>query len=544
MAINLSAFFNNIGGQGQVSSDNSVSSGQSGEVSKVPANNNTNGTLVQGGGSGMELLKNMLAGDTFSGKVIGMQNDNVLLSLADGNTVHAKLAPGSTISKGQTLTFMLESNNNNNISIKPLKMDEQLAVIINKALDAAMYPATEGNINIVRELLSLNMPVDVEMIGNMIKMSTKFPDTDISTIANLMKLNIPVTKENIMQYEAYKVYEHSILNEFNDMGDDLSQMFKALIDENTTAADVAAKAQNLNEFVKILYSDLEIDKSQAQSAFNGIIGKEGINMISDIILNASPAGSDSAKTPALEFVKLMQSGKLTTQEFLEFITEFIKDNPQIKEQMSHVFGSADFNSLINQMIDETLKIKPSAVGGEDGISGYYKRIRKTLEKAVEAGLKDESADALLKDMQQVKSNIDFMNDLNKNMTYFQMPVKFSESDANGELYVFTNKKALAAGTDNVSALLHLDMDNLGPVDIYVRLSGKNVSTNFCLESEEMLDFVYSNIDKLNLRLEALGYVCHFEMNISNDEKFNIINDIVEKDVSDFRTNQYILDVRA
>ena len=212
--------------------------------------------------------------------------------------------------------------------------------------------------------------------------------------------------------------------------------------------------------------------------------------------------------------------------------------------MSHVFGSADFNSLINQMIDETLKIKPSAVGGEDGISGYYKRIRKTLEKAVEAGLKDESADALLKDMQQVKSNIDFMNDLNKNMTYFQMPVKFSESDANGELYVFTNKKALAAGTDNVSALLHLDMDNLGPVDIYVRLSGKNVSTNFCLESEEMLDFVYSNIDKLNLRLEALGYVCHFEMNISNDEKFNIINDIVEKDVSDFRTNQYILDVRA
>lgn len=57
MAINLSAFFNNIGGQGQVSSDNSVSSGQSGEVSKVPANNNTNGTLVQGGGSGMELLK-------------------------------------------------------------------------------------------------------------------------------------------------------------------------------------------------------------------------------------------------------------------------------------------------------------------------------------------------------------------------------------------------------------------------------------------------------------------------------------------------------
>lgn len=82
-------------------------------------------------------------------------------------------------------------------------------------------------------------------------------------------------------------------------------------------------------------------------------------------------------------------------------------------------------------------------------------------------------------MESIKSNIDFMNDLNKNMTYFQMPLRFSQSDANGELYVFTNKKALAQGTDNVSALLHLDMENLGPVDVFVRLNKKNVSTNFC-----------------------------------------------------------------
>ena len=48
-----------------------------------------------------------------------------------------------------------------------------------------------------------------------------------------------------------------------------------------------------------------------------------------------------------------------------------------------------------------------------------------------------------------------------------MPVKFSKSEGNGELYVFTNKKNLARKTDNISAMLHLDMDNLKSMDIYV-----------------------------------------------------------------------------
>ena len=97
--------------------------------------------------------------------------------------------------------------------------------------------------------------------------------------------------------------------------------------------------------------------------------------------------------------------------------------------------------------------------------------------------------------------------------------------------------------------VHLDMDNLGPVDVYVKLAGINVSTNFCLESEEMLDFVYSHIDKLNARLEQLGYNCHFEMKVAentNDGEpaFDFVKDFIEKDSAGVSTTQYILDVKA
>ena len=79
-------------------------------------------------------------------------------------------------------------------------------------------------------------------------------------------------------------------------------------------------------------------------------------------------------------------------------------------------------------------------------------------------------------------------------------------DANGELYVYTNKKSLANKDGNFSALLHLDMEHLGPMDVYVTMRDyTKVNTNFYLESEEMLDFISAHIDELTRRLTEKGY---------------------------------------
>jgi hypothetical protein len=79
-------------------------------------------------------------------------------------------------------------------------------------------------------------------------------------------------------------------------------------------------------------------------------------------------------------------------------------------------------------------------------------------------------------------------------------------DANGELFVYTNKKSLSDRSGNYSALLHLDMEHLGPMDVYVQMRDyTKVSTNFYLQSEELLDFIGAHIDELTERLTAKGY---------------------------------------
>ena len=219
------------------------------------------------------------------------------------------------------------------------------------------------------------------------------------------------------------------------------------------------------------------------------------------------------------------------------------------EKLSKILSSDGYKEMFGMVMRDTMRLSPSDIQKKDAISEFYEKVRNNAGKLADAlgeKTQEKQDSQLSKALNNIRNNVEFMNDLNRNMTYFQMPVRFSENNANGELYVFTNKKKLAKKGDDVSALLHLDMEHLGPMDIYVKLKGKNVSTNFCLESEEMLDFVYAHIDQLNDRLEKLGINCHFDMKVREpEEQFDFVQDFVDADVPKMApTTQFVFDRKA
>lgn len=521
--------------------------------------------------AGNALLQNMLAGDTFTGKVMSIKDGMALLMLAGGNLVNAHISNGSSVSAGQNLTFLVEQNTQQNISIKPLNINEQQAFLINKALDAAGYSPNDSNIQVVKELIHMNMPIDAAMIEKMITSANEFPQANLKTIANLIRLEMPVTQDNIMQFEAYSNYQNSISSELNNMGEQFSQLFTNIVGSEATVqngatannealADNLAKLQNfnmqqasmLNDIVNTLYQNTAYqDVSYEGGLQEAVLSQPLHQVLSDEQMQTIESTihqllSESPENEQLQTISNALGEKsLTTNQLLSNLTLLLKNNPEWASKFS-AFGEASImEKLFSQMINETMKLTPADVVKEDGIKNYYKRLKQSLEKLTSDGRDSALPQELSKSMNEVKANIDFMNDLNKNMTYVQIPIQLKNSETNGELYVFTNKKALAKGADNVSAMLHLDMEHLGPIDIYVRLQNKNVSTNFCLESEELLDFVYAHIDKLDARLQALGYSTSFEMKLNEPEdKFNFVEDFVEKDISKNSTSQFILDIRA
>ena len=69
----------------------------------------------------------------------------------------------------------------------------------------------------------------------------------------------------------------------------------------------------------------------------------------------------------------------------------------------------------------------------------------------------------------------------------------------------------------MSALLHLDMEHLGALDVYVAMQQNKVNTNFTLQDESALDLIEQHISLLDERLMKRGYALKAQFQIKEEE---------------------------
>ena len=116
----------------------------------------------------------------------------------------------------------------------------------------------------------------------------------------------------------------------------------------------------------------------------------------------------------------------------------------------------------------------------------------------------------------LSNNLDFMNQLNQMFQYVQLPLQMTGQDVHGDLYVYRNKHKKMSEDGSVSAALHLDMENLGPVDVFVKLLDTKVTTNFYVADDAVLDLINDNIHFLNERLKKRGYTMQVSLKLHDD----------------------------
>lgn len=253
-----------------------------------------------------------------------------------------------------------------------------------------------------------------------------------------------------------------------------------------------------------------------------------------------------------ELAKQISSGNLSPKAVLSQIHHLISENAHLiredfQEDLKTLFGSREFRNLLEAGMKNEWLIKPEDVADKEKVEQLYERIREQtarLEEAFHMAGKAESAGA--KSVQNLQNNVDFMNQMNHLFTYIQLPLKMAGNEAHGDLYVYTNKKSLAKKDGNVSALLHLDMENLGPLDVYVTMqkSLNKVSTNFTVKDEEALDLIAGHIHILNERLEKRGYSMKANFQIKEDGPTNVMKEILEQNKNISVLSKTSFDMRA
>ena len=130
-------------------------------------------------------------------------------------------------------------------------------------------------------------------------------------------------------------------------------------------------------------------------------------------------------------------------------------------------------------------------------------------------------------LQNIRENVEFINQMNQMFQYVQLPLKLSGSQAQGELYVYTNKRNLAKKDGMLTAILHLDMEYLGNVDVNITLdtNTEQVTTRFYME-EETVTLLEEHMEELTERLMKKGYQsqAYFEKRESEKTVFERIED--------------------
>ncbi len=239
----------------------------------------------------------------------------------------------------------------------------------------------------------------------------------------------------------------------------------------------------------------------------------------------------------------------TTQEMMKALLDITAGNTQEAESLQKLFSGKVWKNLLESTVKTQWSLTPETLPKEGEVGKVYEKIIKSLHTLNET-LQQSGAQntALQESITNLSENIDFMNQLNQMYTYVQLPLKMQNGEKNGELYVFTNKRSLAEKDGEVSALLHLTMEHLGPLDVYVKMNQGKVSTEFTVEKEETLLFLEKNMSILTDRLQKRGYDISCKMKVKDEagEPENPVERLLtEKQNGTLSVHaQYAFDVRA
>lgn len=463
------------------------------------------GQILQG-----EVVENL--GDTIK-LLINMNGENVPLQ--------ARLEQSMMLNVGRSLLFQVK-NNGSTLSLSPLFENMGMEQNALKALETASLPVNETTMELTARMMQEGISIDKNTLQEMYHQVVSNQDAEIMDIIDLHKLDMPVTAENLNQIHSYKAMTHQLVGGVEQMSQEFIDLLQNMV-QNGQGKDAEALLRavlgrsgeiqpNTSNGAEMAVKTVLTESGAVIQHGQDTLTQEGTVVNQNVTEGTTPA-QDAVGSEALKDLKSMTGDQLLK----ELLNQWEATGGQ-KEQLAKLLQREDFQAGIKEWFQKQLLLTPEQ-SDKDGVQELYQKLNKQLQVISESLQQvGQEQSALGKTVQNLNQNVQFLNQMNQMYAYIQLPLKLAESNAHGELYVYSNKKHLAGNDGEVTALLHLDMEHLGPVDVYVRLKESNVSTNFYIADEEMLDFLYEHMDMLTERLAKRGYQMTYHLTVKGEQE--------------------------
>ena len=492
--------------------------------SRVQTPNNANTEQVN------RQIRALVPGQTLRGEVVSREGNNAQIRLLQDVLVDAKVDADIRLELGQNITFQVK-NNGQTLNLSPLFTNMATEGTVLKALDMASLPVNENTVAMTKQLMDAGLPIDKNTLQQIWHESNAFPDAEILDLVNLHRVELPVTEENITQMASYRNLTHQLTAGIAETGESLTNMLQGLVE----SGDIEQAATIYSEVLELLaFEDAAGETVTGQQQTEGPLPEPGVDVtVTPEEAEQMPVQPSATAPEAVPGQKTIieeptetapgngqtikeNPGAEKTQEApqLQNLQKLLKQGLETKDipLLRSILHNSKVAELPAKLLADRWSIKPEDVESPEKVEELYQKLGKQLKGLSnlleENGQRGSSA---YQNVTNLSQNVDFLQQINQTYAYIQLPLHLRQGEhKTGELFVYTNKKNLARKDGQVSALLHLDMEHLGPLDVYVTLKDTKVSTKFYVQNDAILDYLEANMDVLTERLQKRGYDCKCE----------------------------------
>jgi len=493
-----------------------------------------------------DILAKLAVGDIVRARVLDNTANELVLKLFDGTVFSAKTMSSLDTQQGDSVELIVKSTSDNQLVLETVKENEDnkknISDIKQMLVKLEIKPDNK-NIEIAKEIKQNDIPLNKEMFGKIADAIKTFKNLTPEKAAFLVANNIVAKEKNI-----------SLLNQITDgkqkVGTMLNDTFEAIskINDKKLMESISETfKQNYEKNDLNLAKNITSDSQPKQELIRSIINKE----FNTLGMGKEPVSSE-IEEKLTEFIRnvlsnnsekemnLVSNDKILADKAMKFLKDNIKssdvsdafnknsiddilknvfnklkseinrgNDTNIEKSLKHQIEKTEYENDLKQNLQKFyVKIDENTTGDDLKIKKAYKEMYEKLE-IIKNEVENSAViqkDEILNKIDNLQSNLKFINDINNHSTYMQIPINMLGKDTTGDLYILKKgSKNKKIDPQNASVLVSLNTVNLGQIDSLITVNKKNISLNLKVEDQSIIKFLKENYIELYNGLLSKGY---------------------------------------
>jgi hypothetical protein len=479
------------------------------------------------------------AGAIVRAKILEMTEEFILIDIKGHGITKATLESDLVALKGEEVSFVVKSIMDNRLELKPLfrndNLDENLPNSIRKDNSISLLlknfniKETDSSVLLVESLMDYNVPINQENLNDAIKTLDKIIQlTNLTEEDKVILLSELTSEDDEMLNLNQSLKEEVLKPSTENIMENKQNISQEIIGNKTILEEDIQKNENAKEIILAEKSDI---KNLLIVEKNDYIEKEDISSIAKIILGNNIDNKEELIKIISFFIKNNMKPSLNNIKNLKELNkdpvEFAKGFEEIHLLIDSLKNNKNFKGF--KFIENNLEFNKKNVEKSTTKIEESKKIVDNIKENTTVNLKDT--------LKNLENKIDFLRDMNKDLSFLFLPINFSKKDLEGALTILKGKKNKNPSDKKTNIFINLNTNNLGNIKISCEAISDILSLNINIKKED-LGLFQSMEEQLVERIRNIGY---------NIDRINFIADKDIQIIDSMGSNSnptYFMDIKV